>query len=622
MHASPRAPGAGASLRRTPSRLAGPLAFLSIATLLAACTDEEPLALQGGTSRVGWSQWGQDARHQGRVAAAGQPLKAMLADVPLDRFLEQEVAEVSGGDERDLLVHYQAPLVAGDDVHLETKAGTYTPCAPPGSGKPAPCGVDAWGTQVWQEEKWTWQSGKLGHRWTFASDWKPPPNGWPTGGWEPVFHAALAGGYLVVPGAGGAVWVLDRLDGTVAKKIDPFEGKAPDRTFVVGPLTVAKSGDVYYHAVRLATLPPVPFGPTGPSTPWDLDIEDAWLVHVTPDGAAQKASFTVLATGAPAHDAGCPGSFHNADLPWPPSPDAKPNRIPCGKQRPGVNIAPAVADDGTVYTASRAHFAGRASYLLAVTPDLKPKWAASLAGRLDDGCGTETLPANGQPGGCREGAPKGVDPATNDAPAVIVLDSSTASPVVAPDGSVFYGAYTRYNFARGHLFHFSAAGDYLGAYPFGWDITPAMYEHDATYSVLLKENHYALGSYCNVAEDCPAAPEGPYYLTQLAPDMHVESQFQLTNQESCKRHDDGSVTCVSDHPNGFEWCINAPAVDAAGTVYANGEDGVLYAIPRGGGAVTSFFLGESIGAAYTPLTIDPQGRVYAQNVGRLFVIGE
>ena len=78
---------------------------------------------------------------------------------------------------------------------------------------------------------------------------------------------------------------------------------------------------------------------------------------------------------------------------------------------------------------------------------------------------------------------------------------------------------------------------------------------------------------------------------------------------------------MSDHPDGFEWCINAPALDAAGTVYANSEDGALYAIRRDGSLLGTLFLELSREAAYTPLAIGPDGRLYAQNSGRLFVIG-
>lgn len=594
----------------------------AVALVLSGCADEEVLSLGGGQKGVGWSQWGQDARHQGAVRATGQSMTAILADIPLDPFIEQEIAEASDEDERALLVHYQAPLIAGDDVYMQTKGGTFVSCSPAGSGEPAPCGVDAWNTEIWRETKWSWQGGALTRQWTFSSDWTPPPNGWPTSGWEPVFHAVLTGDYLLVPGAGGSIWAVDRGTGDPVKRVDPFEGEARERTYVAGPLTVTAGGDVYYHVLRLPLLPPGAGAPNAPETPWDLDVEGAWLVHVAPDGATRKVAFSDLVDTAPSASAGCPGGFSRDSLPWPPAPDAEAGTLPCGTQRPGLNVAPAVAEDGTIYTVSRAHYAGRTSYVVAVNPDLTPRWSVSLAGHLHDGCGTDTLPPNGEPGGCAEGAPEGVDPSTNRPPAAIIADSSTASPVVTPDGGVLYGAYTRYNFSRGHLFRFTSEGKFAGAYPFGWDITPAIHEHDNTYSILLKENNYEVGSYCNDVDVCPPVEEGPFFLTQLSPDMQPEWQYRLANDQSCLRQPDGAVTCVSDHPNGFEWCINAPAVDARGTVFANGEDGVVYAIPQGGGEAQTIFLGESLGAAYTPLAIDAKGRVYAQNVGRLFVVGE
>src|SRR5205085_236723 len=190
----------------------------------------------------------------------------------------------------------------------------------------------------------------------------------------------------------------------------------------------------------------------------------------------------------------CATAFSSNQLPWPPSPNATPPTAPCGSQRPGINVAPAVAPDGTIYTISRAHFNSYYSYVVAVNPDLSPKWIVSLRDRLQDGCGTSTLPPNGSPGGCRAGAPFGVDPSTNQLPAGRVVDDASSSPVIAPDGSVLYGAYTRYNYARGHLMKFGPNGSFLGAYDFGWDTTPAVYPHDGTYSVILKDNHYETGS--------------------------------------------------------------------------------------------------------------------------------
>jgi outer membrane protein assembly factor BamB len=147
--------------------------------------------------------------------------------------------------------------------------------------------------------------------------------------------------------------------------------------------------------------------------------------------------------------------------------------IPCGSLRAGLNIAPAIADDGTIYTVARAHLAARWGWLIAVNADLTPKWAASLRNRFHDGCNV-LIPANGTPGGCRAGAATGVDPADNRPGSGSVNDNSTSSPVVAPDGTIYYGAYSRYNHCR-DMMRFSAMGGFLDAYPFGWDVTPAVW---------------------------------------------------------------------------------------------------------------------------------------------------
>ena len=68
--------------------------------------------------------------------------------------------------------------------------------------------------------------------------------------------------------------------------------------------------------------------------------------------------------------------------------------------------------------------------------------------------------------------------------------------------------------------------------------------------------------------------------------------------------------------------INAPAIDSEGTVYSNAEDGNLYVIDSTGKQKAHFFLKLAIGAAYTPIALDNQGRIYALNGGELFVVGE
>jgi hypothetical protein len=186
---------------------------------------------------------------------------------------------------------------------------------------------------------------------------------------------------------------------------------------------------------------------------------------------------------------------------------------------------------------------------------------------------------------------------------------------------VLLGSQTRYNGSRGHLMRFSATGDFLGAYDFGWDITPAVVAHDNTFSVVIKDNHYGGGSYCNDASFCPPTEES-YGITRLSADLRPEWTFVHSNADVCTRQPDNSVTCVTERPRGSEWCINAPAVDANGVVYGLNEDGNLWAIGPDGRERGRIFLERALGAAYTPVSMDARGRIYAQNYGRLFAVGE
>src|SRR5260370_38655065 len=77
-----------------------------------------------------------------------------------------------------------------------------------------------WNSQIWNEKRLHWEGGVLVEKWTFQSDWKPEPADL-VGGWEPVFHAALANGFIYVPGANGKVWKLNTGDGSVASQINP-----------------------------------------------------------------------------------------------------------------------------------------------------------------------------------------------------------------------------------------------------------------------------------------------------------------------------------------------------------------------------------------------------------------
>ena len=170
--------------------------------------------------------------------------------------------------------------------------------------------------------------------------------------------------------------------------------------------------------------------------------------------ASNTVSYVTLVPNAPAATAQtCPGTFNNlgdggTSLPWPPANYvgtnmAAPTQV-CGSQRPGINLAPSVGPDGTIYTASLSHFDGMSAYLVAVNPNLTPKWAASLQSRLSDGCGVlvAIAPQNdtSMPNSCRNRATQGVDPTTNAPGSGVIIDEASSSPTILPDGTVVFGA--------------------------------------------------------------------------------------------------------------------------------------------------------------------------------------
>ena len=549
-----------------------------------------------------WRQWGNDSAHAGASCIAGQALSSTKAEVVIDPFVADELR-----DNGYVNVHYQAPLVDGDDIYMVTKAGVYTPCVVI-NGEPncAASSPDRLNSQIWSEQALAWDSsGALYTRWVYDSDWKPKPSF----GFEPVFQPALAGDLIAVPGAGGSLWELARNDGTVVRHVQPFA--TPDSSiYVAGGLGVAPDGTIYYSAVASVTD-----GPDAPA---------GWLIAVAPDGTTTSTDYTSLVSGAPAGTDNCYSTYatNMTPLPWPPPPDGNgsavlPTQYQCGPQVPPLSSTPATGPDGTIYVVSHARYNEEYSYLVALHPDLTTSWAASLRGLLHDGCGVSvasdgTNTAN--PNDCRVGAPKGVDPETGMLPAGLVDDSSTASPVVLPDGDVLIGTLSYYNADRGHLMKFDARGNFVSAYDFGWDITPAVVDlGSGDYRIITKDNHYG--------EDANGTDLGPYYISELAPTMVWLWRFASPTTQSCTRQADGTVACVADHPNGFEWCINAPVVDANGVTYANSEDGNAYAINPDGTLRDSIFLDQAEGAAYTPVALDRTGRVFAINNGKLDVLG-
>jgi hypothetical protein len=599
-----------------------PTALASLALLTLAIT---LLTGFGHDDHAFWSQWGRNAQHTGRVPVDGQRLNRKIADIFYDPFVNQEKAENTPIDgEGVLTAHYESTLIDGDSFYMLQKTGKYVSCHPLGKWVVgAPCGPNAWNSMIWNVVRYDWDHGKPMPAWIFPTDWKPEPNdsNFLAGyggldGWEPVFHPVLSRRHLYVPGASGTIWKVDLHSGKAASHINPFTNTLidPAFTFVSSPLTAADSGDIYYNVIELSSN----------TDPWQgNDIVGAWLVKVRADDTSSIVTYATLTPNAPpGNSTTCPGTYfllgdQGASLPWPPVNDPTPPTELCGSQRPPLNLAPAIAPDGTVYTASMAHFDSMVTYMIAVNPDLTLKWSSSMQQVLSDGCG-HLLPTAPQgvtdiPNSCRFGATPGIDPTTNAKGSPVLTDLASSTPAVLPDGSVVFGTLDNYNYSRGHLIHFDAQGNFVNSFPFGWDSTPAVYQHDGTFSLVIKDNYYGAPAYCSFSNPVCAPSTQKYYITQIDASFQPQWLFK-------------STTVDNDHPNGYEWCVNAPVIDRLGIVYVTSEDGHVYSLPQGHHGVFTtplqrIFLLEALGAAYTPMSIGEDGKGYSQNNGHLFVIG-
>src|SRR6266436_2850155 len=172
--------------------------FLAFAVLIAI-----PIAAieEGGD----WLQWGQNPMHTGFTHALPQSLNVNLFDILYDPFVAQERALEAD----ELLAHFQTPLVDRDgNVFMEFKSGAFD------------SSNLTYSTQVWSEKKMFFDRGQTYLAWSYQTDWKPA--GFLYDYWEPVFHAAISGPYIYLPGAGGSIWQLRHLHGEVVNRIDPF----------------------------------------------------------------------------------------------------------------------------------------------------------------------------------------------------------------------------------------------------------------------------------------------------------------------------------------------------------------------------------------------------------------
>lgn len=210
-----------------------------------------------------------------------------------------------------------------------------------------------------------------------------------------------------------------------------------------------------------------------------------------------------------------------------------------------------------------------------------------------------------------------------------VSDSSTASPMVGPDGDVYYGVLdgTREDHnGRGWLLHFDATlAESRIPGSFGWDDTPSVvpaamlpaYGGGSPYLLLVKYNNYfgaGSGDGLNqMAIIDPRASQADRFVA-AGTVVPVMREVLLINGPTLDPATPGGVR---------EWCVNTAVVDPqTGSVLVNNEDGVAYRWDLQRNQLTEAVrMNAGLGQAYTPSLIGPGGVVYAVNNAQLHALG-
>ena len=208
------------------------------------------------------------------------------------------------------------------------------------------------------------------------------------------------------------------------------------------------------------------------------------------------------------------------------------------------------------------------------------------------------------------------------------FDVSSAAPMVAPDGRVFYGVFEYpYISDRGWMLQFDANLTPSGVPGgFGWDDTPSLvptsavpsYAGSAPYLLMTKYNFYA-GS--------GPGGDGVNKIAILDPNsghLDVNTGAVVMDEVLTIAGVTPDTTQYPGYPNAVrEWCINSAVVDpATHSVLANSEDGKLYRWDLNTNTFPEVVtLTSGVGEAYTPTLIAGDGRVYAINDATLFAVG-
>ena len=225
-----------------------------------------------------------------------------------------------------------------------------------------------------------------------------------------------------------------------------------------------------------------------------------------------------------------------------------------------------------------------------------------------------------------------------------VMDDGTSSPLIGPDGDVYFGVWYQ-NIERGFMLHYSSdLSTQKTAGAFGWDDTGAIvpasmvpgYSGTSTYLICTKYNNYA---------DTYAYGDGANKIAILDPNATetYTIQYGVDNPGGVMVGDNTSGTTTgasyttmkeiltvlgitSNAGNGLEgvreWCVNTVAMDVPGkAAIVNSEDGHCYRWDLTTNSLTdNMNLEPPTGEAYTPTLASSDGIAIAVNNATVFAM--
>jgi hypothetical protein len=225
------------------------------------------------------------------------------------------------------------------------------------------------------------------------------------------------------------------------------------------------------------------------------------------------------------------------------------------------------------------------------------------------------------------------DPRNNNANNADIFDDSTASPMVGPDGDVYFGILGNpFNGSRGFMLHFSS--DLTVEHPpggFGWDNTAAIVPASMVPSYTGTSSYLLMSKYNNYANAGGDNGDGVNRIALLDPnatevDAHSSSNGMLIMREVLTVI--GPTADIENRGPSLplavrEWCINTAAVNpATNSIFTPSEDGRTYRWNLITSSLSEWVtLGPGVGEPYVPTVIGPDGTVFTLNGGTLWALG-